>query len=198
MTDEGPLLESLTRRLADCPPEFLLAPKVGSKATVGVIDVAALVCDHFRAMGLPAPKSVDAITAAMPSAAAAPNRLRLTAVVTWLLRDPWFVARQDLAPRMGELFERGLTDASLVLKAEATVLDPDRREELVRLALKCLNLRPKGETIAQATDRLTSLDSVERDKVIRKTRDAEARARRVREEMAKKAAEEAAAKPTRE
>ncbi len=197
MTDEGPLLESLTRRLAECPPEFLLPPQVAGKTT-GAIDVAALVCDHFRAMDLPVPVSVDAIVAATPTAAAAPNRLRLTAVLTWLLRDPWFVARKDLGPRMGNLFERGLAEASLVLKADATVLDPDRREELVRLALKHLNLRPRGETIAQATDRLSSLDSVEREKVIRKTRDAEARARKVREEMARKAAEEAAAKPTRE
>lgn len=197
MTEEGPLLESLTRRLADCPAEFLLPPKVAGKTTAGAIDVPALVCDHFRAMQLP-PPSCDAIAAATPTPAAAPNRLRLTAVVTWLLRDPWFVARKDLAPRMQDLFERGLAAAALVLNADAAVNDPDRREELARLALSHLSLRPKGETVAQATDRFNALDSVERDKVIRKTRDAEARARKVREEMARKAAEEAAAKPTRE
>lgn len=198
MTDEGPLLESLTRRLTDCPAEFLLPPKVAGKMAAGTIDVPALVCDHFRAMNLPPPRSLDAITTATPTPAAAPNRLRLTAVLTWLLRDPWFLARKDLAPKMSDLMERGLALAALVLRADAAVHDPDRREELARLALSHLGLRPKGETIAQAADRFNALDSVERDKVIRKTRDAEARARKVREEMARKAAEEAAAKPTRE
>jgi hypothetical protein len=72
--------------------------------------------------------------------------------------------------------------------------DPDRREELVRLCLKGLGLIPQGESAAQAADRLTTLDSVERDRVIRETRQAEARAREIREAMARKRAEEAAAR----
>ena len=56
----------------------------------------------------------------------------------------------------------------------------------------------QGESAAQAKDRLTALDSLERVKVLRDTLEAEARANEVRKMMAKRAAEEAAAKETRE
>jgi hypothetical protein len=91
-----------------------------------------------------------------------------------------------------------LNDLATVLRPEAVVTDPDRREEFVRLCLKHLGLRPSGETLAQAADRLTTLDSVERDGVIRKTRDAEARARAIREKMAEEAARAAAQRYTPE
>jgi hypothetical protein len=99
---------------------------------------------------------------------------------------------------MNELFSQGLNAIAAVVKADAIVTDPDRREEFVRLCFRFLGLRPKGETIAQASDRLASLDSVERDRVIRQVRDAESRAREVREMMARRTTEEAAAKATRE
>ena len=78
------------------------------------------------------------------------------------------------------------------------VTDPDRREELARFCLAELGLRPQGESVAQAKDRLTSLDSLERVRVLRDTQAAEARAQEVRQMMARRAAEEAAAKETRE
>lgn len=195
MENEGPLLESLTHRLSECPPEFLLSPRVGN---AGEIDVAAIVADHFRATGI-RPPAAGALarfrTAADPVAF---NRLRLIAVAAQLLHDPWFLGRRDLAQQMWDLLEQGLDAMAAVVKAETAVTDPDRREELVRRCLKHLGLRPKGETVAQAADRLTMLDSVERSRVLRQTREVEARARQVRQTMAKRAAEEAAAKVTRE
>ena len=56
------------------------------------------------------------------------------------------------------------------------------------------DVEAKMVALAQATDRLTTLDSIERNRVMRKTRSAEARARRIREEMVKKSAQEAAAR----
>ena len=44
MTTNGPEIERLTRRLAECPGEFLAAP-----------DVIAVVCDHMRRMTPDAP-----------------------------------------------------------------------------------------------------------------------------------------------
>jgi hypothetical protein len=64
--------------------------------------------------------------------------------------------------------------------------------------LRALDLRPAGESVVQAQDRLTTLDSVERVRVIKEARAAEERARKIREEMARKAAEEAAAAYGRE
>jgi hypothetical protein len=83
-------------------------------------------------------------------------------------------------------------------QAPAFVTDPDRREELVRLALHAIDRHPAGETGAQAADRLTTLSTVERARVVAAARVAEARAREVREAMAKQAAEEAAAQYSRE
>jgi len=83
-------------------------------------------------------------------------------------------------------------------QAPSFVRDPDRREELVRLCLRDLGLRPAGETVAQAQDRLATLNTAERQRVLQAARQAEERARAIREAMAKQAAEEAAAQYSRE
>ena len=57
---------------------------------------------------------------------------------------------------------------------------------------------PAGETLAQAQDRLTTLNSAERARVMKAAQAAEQRARQIREELARKAAEESADKWTRE
>ena len=85
-----------------------------------------------------------------------------------------------------------------LIQAPLFVSDPERREELARLALKALGLRPAGETGVEAQDRLTTVSSVERRRVILGTRNAQRRAAEIREAMRKKAAEEAAAKASRE
>ena len=77
-------------------------------------------------------------------------------------------------------------------------VDPDRREELARLCLKDLGLRPAGESLAQAQDRLNTLSSVERQRVIGAARQAEERTRAIRAEMARKARAEADSKAMRE
>ena len=78
------------------------------------------------------------------------------------------------------------------------IRDPERREELSRLALARLGYRPAGESDAQAQDRLVSLSSIERSRVLKASRAAEERARSIREALRKKAADESADKWTRE
>ena len=48
MNTEGPSLEVLTRRLAECPPEFLALPRVGE---TGAVHVDAVVSDLLRDLG---------------------------------------------------------------------------------------------------------------------------------------------------
>ena len=191
MNDEGPELETLTHRLAECPPEFLLEPRQDKS---GVIEVAAIVADYFRRVlgdGL----SDDTWHCAGAVHGFARSRQNLVAIVAWLLEDAWFLDRPQLAPGICRLMQGDrLGRLSEMVPPETIVADPDRREELVRVCLHALGLRPRGESVAQATDRLTTLDTVERERVVRSTRAAEARARRIREEMAKKAAQEAAAR----
>lgn len=76
--------------------------------------------------------------------------------------------------------------------------DIDRREEFIRVVLQGFNLRPLGETPAQATDRLQAVSSSERLKVIAATQASEARARALREALAEERAREAADKMSRE
>ena len=195
MPDEGPPLAALMHRLSECPAEFLAEPR---HRTRGEIEVPAIVGDHFRSMGLPPDDVLDLAQFRSSGKPAHANRLRLVSVTTWLLNDDSLRTRTGLVDAMATLLSQGLETLATAVRAEATVADPDRREELVRYCLKALGLRPQGETEAQAADRLTSLDSVERSRVVRETREAEARAREVRQMMARRAAEEAAAKASRE
>jgi len=126
------------------------------------------------------------------------ERLRIVLVLAWLLAEEGFrrvpLSQVDLL--------RGLDEAATELASLAAVNkylhDDDRREELVRVLLARLDLRPAGETVEQATDRLSALSATERRRLLQASRAAEARARAIREALVKKAAEESADKWTRE
>lgn len=190
MNQEGPTLESLTHRLAECPAEFLLEPRIGDK---GVIHVAALVSDLLCDLG-GSPLTIQDAPAFMPDARNKKNALSTIFVACWLLHDTWFRNQRRLAPAVRTFLSQGLTEIAGLVPAKQFVSDPDRREEFVRLCLKTLGLRPAGETVAQAQDRLATLNSAERERVIREARAAEERAREIRAAMARRAAEEAAAR----
>jgi hypothetical protein len=193
VNEQGPLLEAMTHRLAECPPEFLLPPSSGTPAA-GTIDIVAIVCDYFRDISGAQPSAVELQKMRSRADPMAVNRLRMIALATWLLHDDFFLRRQHLAERIWQLLSQELDDLAVVVRAEDIVKDPDRREGFVRLCFKHLGLRPKGESINQASDRLTMLDSAERLRVVRETRESEARARRIREQMAAEAARAAAAR----
>lgn len=190
---EGPLLETLTRRLAECPADFLAAPN-----RPGGVWVAAVVSDVLQDLGGAALTPAQAAHFTPPASAKADNWLRWVLLAAWLLHADWFLARRQFAPLAQTFLAEGLTELARVVRAPLGLSDPDRREELARLGLRALDLCPAGETPAQAQDRLSTLDSIERQQVVRAARAAEARAQAIREAMAKKAAQEAADKWTRE
>jgi hypothetical protein len=188
----GPPLETLLRRLADTPPDFLDEPKIGAS---GVVRVAAVVNDLLaRGPGRASLQELQRFAGRDADAA----RLRMVLVMAWLLADDTFqlagFARADV------LNVLDATAGELAASAPAVryLRDPDRREELVRLLLARLGLRPQGETAEQATDRLSALSATERQRLLQASRAAEARARLIREALARKAAEDSADKWTRE
>ena len=196
----------LTRRLSETPPELLAEPAVGGNPGV---ETGAVAGDVLRGLGMRQP-DVRWLFGLHPEKADgnARNLLRVTLVAGWLLADPWFRGKADAA-KAQEWLREGLGELAALARADAFVRDDDRREELARLCLKALDLAPLGETEVQAQDRLESISSVERKRVIAASRKAqivarkrraeeEARARKVREEMQKKANEAAAAKGARE
>lgn len=201
MTDvplpSGPPVARLTRRLLDTPPDFLAEP--------GVVTVAAVVSDLFVGWGAAPLDEAQAELFRPPEHPVGRNWLRCVLITTWVLADPWFAtAGPGGTPPVAAAWllltrgERDLTALAAVVPSASLVTDEDRREELARRVLAALGLVPEGETAAGAADRLGTLDSVERVRVIAATREAEERAAAVRKAMHEKAAAEAAAKVSRE
>jgi hypothetical protein len=133
------------------------------------------------------------------SESAPAQRYFLARVLAWLLMDDGF--RGLPATKLEHAIQEAMNVLSVVA-ARQFLDDTDRREELVRLVLRHLELAPEGEAPADAEDRLSSLDSVRRVRLLQEARAAED-ARRKREaelaaELAKKQAEEQAARYDRE
>lgn len=191
MKKQGPNIAHLTHRLADCPAELYLAPiqSEGKRKNAEAICLQAVIADHLRDIGVESPE-VQVLATQLTRLRA--EHTRLIAITIWLLRDEWLIKLPDLISLTPNLLTVGIEDLSEAIKPETTVTDPDRREELARVCLELLGYRPEGETINQARDRLNTLDSAERVRVIKRTRAAEVRARKIREAMARKAAQEAA------
>lgn len=194
MDREGPVLEILTRRLADTPAEFLDEPRI---AAAGTVRVAALVHDVLRLHG----HRMD--TAGLRrfvsgNATADRNRLMLVQVATWLLADDWFIAAKTPREPLLRVLDTMAAELAAGAPADRFVYDAERREELARTALARLGYRPAGESAAEATDRLSSISGTERARLLEAARGAEERARAIREALAKKAAAESADKWTRE
>lgn len=188
----GPPLETLLRRLADTPPDFLDAPRAGG---TGDVAVAAVVNDLLaRGPGRASLSELQRFEGGREEA----GRLRMTLLMTWLLADGSL--QPHLASRAAVLALLDGTAAELAALAPVTkyLHDPDRREELVRVLLARLDLRPHGETAEQAADRLSALSATERRRLLEASRAAEARAREIREALVRKAAEASADKWTRE
>jgi hypothetical protein len=195
MDREGPVLETLTRRLAECPAEFLAEPRIGAS---GAVNVAAVVSDLLRDLGGSPLPPEQAVVFQSKNAKRDRNRLRLVLVACWLLHDPWFREQKGLTDRAHSFLGWGLTELAGLTQAQQFISDPDRREELARLCLKDLGLRPARESIAQAQDRLATLNTAERQRIIKAAREAEERAREIRRKMAEEAAREAEMKTMRE
>ncbi len=114
-------------------------------------------------------------------------------VSCWLLADPYF-KQPALADLARQFLQETLLGLDQYMPVDRLLHDPDRREELVRRLLNDLGLRPAGETEAQAADRLQTLDSGERARVLRQSAKAERRAQDVRDAMARAAAQDAASR----
>jgi hypothetical protein len=195
MQEVGPALQVLTHRLAECPGEFLAEPLIGQK---GSVHTAAVVADLVQDLGGGSLTQGDLAPFVSDNPLKDRNRLRAVLIGAWLLHDPWFRMKRQYAEPAYRFLRDALPAVTDLIKAPMFISEPERREELARLALKALGLRPAGETAVEAQDRLTTVSSVERHRVIMGTRNAQKRAAEIREAMRKKAAEEAAAKASRE
>jgi hypothetical protein len=169
----------LTRRLADTPTDFLADEVV----------LPAVVSDVLLMAGGTALNA----TAAAEFETDDPRWRQLMLVTCWLVADPALLACGP-AVLSGWLRSRDLETLSRLVNPLSFVRDPDRREELARVTLRALSLSPSGETPAQATDRLSTVDTVKRHEVLLAAKAAEERAAAVRKAMEEERAREAAAR----
>jgi hypothetical protein len=193
MNREGPTLQLLLRRLAETPSDFLAEPRTPSGR--GRVHVPAVVGDLFALHGHPLTAYEDFLP---DDTIAAKRRAGVALVLCWLLAERELIAVAVPAAQLHALLTEGAAELAAQLSAEKYITDPERREELARFALARLDLRPRGESMNHAQDRLSALSSAERARVITASRQAELRARQVREALARKAAQESADKYTRE
>lgn len=189
----APVVEHLTRRLAECPAEFLLEPR-SAGTPGGQVDVEAVVADLLADLGLPGRLPAKAVGSWARAPAADRNLLQVTLVAAWLCHDPWLRSERRFGLPVLRWLAGGLRPLAGLVAAELFVTDADRREELARALLDALGVTPGGESRAQAADRLRALSSVERALVLRDTRAQAERARKLREQMASERAAQAAAR----
>lgn len=196
MKNEGPLLEILTRHLAECPEYFLMGPLMVSPEgrNEGTISTAAVVLDLLRLAGMREFVKDHITPFILNKDPKNRNRLMVMQAASWLLYHPWFLERArsdaDFSGLMFRLLSRGLDELASVVKGSHFVTDGDRREELVRFCLAELGFRPAGETENQAADRLTALDSLEQQRIIRKSQEHQQMLEKKREEEKKRRREE--------
>lgn len=194
MLNPGPSLETLLRRVTDTPPDFLDEPRI---AAVGKVSVRAVVNDLLATLAQRASASaLDRFRGSGPVADR--NRLMLSLVLCWLLADDGFRGAGLAQSQLLAVLDDVARELAAHAGARKYIEDPDRREELVRLVLARLDLRPGGETPEQAVDRLSALSASERLRLLEASRVAEARARAIREALIRQQAEASADKWTRE
>jgi hypothetical protein len=193
LSREGPPLAVLLHRIAETPKDFLAEPRIRG---AGQVHVDAVVHDLLASLGVEASaKDVERFAGKGP---ADRNILAVTLLVCWTLAEPWFASAAPTKTELLRLLIDSTSELAAAAPARKFVDDPDRREELARVTLAAIGCRPAAESEAQAEDRLTSLSSAERARVVEAARAAELRARQIREALRKKAAEESADKWTRE
>src|SRR5690242_20502869 len=131
MQSEGPLLETLTRRLAEAPQDFLAEPRISAS---GKVHVAAVVGDLLRQLGMRVdPADLARFQGQDPRSDR--NRLSIVLLMCWLLADEWFRQHQLHERAVLDLLMEGSMQLGAHVPSSQFAADPDRREELARFAL---------------------------------------------------------------
>lgn len=204
MMQQGPSVTGLMHRVAEIKNIFLDEPEMKILYSKKIknkirIDTKAVVSDMIFNTGGRFITEQEAEYFILDQSNVNRNYLGIVLIVCYLLNDNWFV-KNTLIPEkiISLLICKNLKELSRIVSFELFFEDQERREELIRIALKHLELIPFGETEVKAKDRLNTLDSVERKRIIKKTMNAQKRAQELRAAMARKAAREAASKVSRE
>ncbi|MBS7256316.1 hypothetical protein [Flavobacterium branchiicola] len=120
------------------------------------------------------------------------NHWRTIHISAWLLSHQDFINVPAIEDKLYDFWFVELQPASKYVKFKEWISDDERAEEMVRLLLYCCEILPYGESADEAADKLSSLSSAERHKVLKQSYAAHERIMNIKKEMAEKAAREAA------
>lgn len=179
----------LVTHLRKCPDIFLQSSDFFSKEGLNSI---ALINDTYRMVSndflsndfeIPPQFNVKYIN---------DNHWRAIHISTWLLSDQNFINNPEIKDKLYNFWFEELQSASEYVKFIEWINDEERAEEMVRLLLHCCEIIPHGENQNEAADKLSSLSSVDRHKVLKQSYEAHERIMNIRREMEEKKAREAA------
>ncbi len=179
----------LVTHLRKCPDAYLLSSDFfladGINSIALVYDTYKVVTNDFLRNEFKVPshsdlKSVD------------DNHWRSIHIAAWLLSHQDFINTPAIEDKLYNFWFVELPLASEYVKFNEWISDDERAEEMVRLLLNCCEIVPNGENYDEAADKLSSLSSAERHKVLKQSYEAHERIMSIKKAMAEKAAREAA------
>lgn len=179
----------LVTHLRKCPDIFL---EPSSFIESQGLNSIALICDTYRIVSNNFFKNDFNIPTAINLKSIDDNHWRSIHISTWLLSDPNFTNIPSIAEKLYNFWFEELQYASVFVKYNAWISDDERAEEMVRLLLHCCEIIPDGENYDEAADKLSSLSSADRQKVLKQSYEAHERIMSIKREMAEKKAREAA------
>jgi len=199
--NEGPALQALMQRVSKIPADFFIAPmsKMNGGGKVQEVSMPALIADLIYDMGGAFPQPDSLTSFLLNSKKDNQNYLHLVAICCYLFYFEWFLEKGINSRKVLEFLKsKKLVRLSQQIDYREFINDMERREELTRFCLMAVQLYPLGENTVLAKDRLATLDSIERQRIMKKSRKALEQARELREAMARRKAHEAASKMSRE
>lgn len=175
--------------LKKCPDTYLQPSDFFLEDGVNSI---ALICDTYRIVSNDFLKNEFNIPTGSNLKSVDDNHWRAIHISAWLLSHPDFVNSPSIEDKLYHFWFEELVQASRYVKYNEWIADDERAEEMVRLLLHCCEIIPDGENRDEAADKLASLSSVDRHKVLKESYEAHERIMNIKREMAEKKAREAA------
>jgi hypothetical protein len=179
----------LVTYLRKCPDTFLLSSDFFLEDGVNSV---ALVCDTCKVVSNDFLRNDFKIPSEFNLKFINDNHWRAIHISTWLLSNKDFVNNPAIEEQLYSFWFVELQLASAYVKFNEWINDDERAEEMVRLLLNCCEITPHGENEEEAADKLSSLSSVDRHKVLKQSYEAHERIMNIKREMAEKKAREAA------
>ncbi|PKH51775.1 hypothetical protein CXF68_14255 [Tenacibaculum sp. Bg11-29] len=179
----------LVTHLRKCPDAFLKSSifiiEKGINSSALIYDTYRLVNNDFlnNDFNIPGDGDLKGID---------DNHWKAIHISIWLLNHHCFANTPSIVDKLYVFWFEELSNTSAYVNFKKWVNDEERAEEMVRLLLKCCEVLPSNENLEEAADKLSSLSSVDRHKVIEDSYNAHERVMKIKKEMAEKKAREAA------